>query len=169
MKRADAGSWFDPKFAGERVPTLREVLELTKGQVINVVEIKQRGIADRVIKTIEDAKSESQVVLISFHESALKDALEINPRIPRSLLIGGRIPVKRPASIMDLIHQAAEVGGGLDLASKTITPQLVREAHRRGVAVWAWTVDDEDEMRELAAMDVDAITSNYPEKLNSAL
>ncbi len=170
VKKADAGSWFDPRFAGERVPTLRELLELTKGKVITVIEIKSENIADKVVKEIESARAESEVVIISFHASALRDAQEINPRIPRGILIGGRKAIRKPAGILDLIHQAAEAGAGvLDLSSKIITPPLVEESHRRGMGVWAWTVDEEVEMRTLAEMYVDGITSNYPEKLQAAL
>lgn len=167
VREADAGSWFDPKFAGERVPTLREMLELTKNKTIAVVEIKQNDIADKVVKVIEDAKAESEVVLISFHAEALEDAQKIAPRIPRAFLMGGRKPVKKLSGILDLIHQAAELGGALDLSGGIISPQLVKESHKRGIAVWAWTIDGEDRMQELAAMGIDAITSNYPEKLNS--
>ena len=170
VKKADAGSWFDPRFAGERVPTLRELLELTKGRAITVIEIKSENIADKVVKEIKDSRAESEVVIISFHASALRDAQEIYPRIPRGLLIGGRKAIKKPAGILDLIQQAAEAGASiLDLSSKIITPSLVRESHLRGVGVWAWTVDDEVEMKTLAEMYVDGITSNYPEKLRSAL
>ena len=106
-------------------------------------------------------------MIISFHASALKDAQEINPRIPRAFLVSGRKAIRRRSAILDLVQQAAELGSALDLGSKLITPQLVREAHLRGVGVWAWTVDDEEKMKKLAAMGVDAITSNYPAKLNS--
>ncbi len=169
VKKADAGSWFDPQFAGERVPTLGEVLKLTKGKVVTLVEIKEKGAADKVIEEIEKARSTTEVVLISFHASALEDAQRINPRIPRAFLAGGRKPIKRRSAILDLVQEAAEHGGALDLGSKLVTPQLVREAHLRGVGVWVWTVDDEAEMEKLAAMGVDAITTNYPEKLNSVL
>lgn len=169
IKKADAGSWFDPVFTGERVPTLRELLELTKGKVITVVEIKRDGIADKVIKEIEDADSVEEVVIISFYASALKDAQEINPRIPRALLEAGKI-VKKSSNMVGLIQKAAEVGAGaLDLSSKIITPRIVEESHQRGISVWAWTVDDEAEMKELAEMGVDGITSNYPQRLNSVL
>jgi glycerophosphoryl diester phosphodiesterase len=170
VKKADAGSWFDTRFAGERVPTLRELLELTKGKVITVIEIKRENIADKVIKEIKNARAESEVFIISFHASALKDTQIINPRIPRGLLIGGRIAIKKSSGILDLIHQAAEAGASiLDLSSKIITPPLVKESHRRGMGVWAWTVDDEAEMKTLAEMYIDGITSNYPEKLQAAL
>ncbi|MFQ6042905.1 MAG: glycerophosphodiester phosphodiesterase, partial [Candidatus Poribacteria bacterium] len=146
IKKADAGSWFDPRFSGETIPTLKELLHLTKGTVITVIEIKQENIADKVIKDIEDAGSAGEVVLISFHASALRDAQEINPRIPRAFLIGGVEPLSEFPSILDAIHSAAEVGAGtLNLSDKIITPQLVRESRRRGIGVWAWTVDDETE------------------------
>ena len=167
VKKADAGSWFDPRFSGERIPTLREVLKLTKGKALTVVEIKQTGIANKVIREIEEAKAVDEVVLISFHASALQDAKKINPRIPRAFLLGGRKLIGKRSAIMDIVQQAAELGSALDLGSKIISPNLIREAHLRGIGVWAWTVDDEPEMRKLAEMGVDAITSNYPDRLNS--
>ena len=85
VKKADAGSWFEPGFAGETIPTLRELLELmnSEGKIITVVEIKQENIADKVIKDIEDARSVGKVVLISFHASALRCAKNQPPH-PKS-------------------------------------------------------------------------------------
>ncbi|MBM3240354.1 hypothetical protein FJZ31_29070 [Candidatus Poribacteria bacterium] len=169
VKKADAGAWFDSRFAGETIPTLKELLEMTRGKVITVVEIKQGGIADKVIKDIEDTGSVGEVVLISFHASALRDAQEINPRIPRALLIGGVGPASEHSSILNLIQSAAEVGAGtLDLYKNIITPQLVKEARLRGIGVWAWTVDDEAEIKKLLEIGVTGITSNYPERVRSA-
>jgi len=77
VKKADAGSWFDNRFAGETIPTLKELLEMTRGKVITVVEIKQENIAAKVIKDIEATGSAGEVVLISFHASALRDAQDL--------------------------------------------------------------------------------------------
>jgi len=170
VKKADAGSWFGPQFAGERIPTLREVLELTERKVVTVIEIKPDNITDKVVEEIESAKAVDHVVLQSFHPSVVGNAQELNPQIPRVLLASGRRTIRRLSGILDLIQRAAEVGAGvLNLSSKIITPQLVKESHRRGIGVWAWTVDDEAEMKKLAAMRVDGITSNYPKKLRSVL
>ena len=170
VKKADAGSWFESRFAGETIPTLKELLELTKGRVITVVEIKQENIADKVIKDIENAGSVGEAIIISFHASALKDAQEINPKIPRALLIGGGEPVSELPSILNLIHSAAEVGAStLNLSKTIITPELVKESRLRGIGIWAWTVDDESEIKKLLEMGVTGITSNYPERVHSAL
>jgi len=170
VKMADAGSWFEPRFSAETIPTLKELLEITKGKVITVVEIKQENIADKVIKDIEDSDSVGETIIISFHASALRDAQEINPRIPRALLIGGGNPASELSAILNLIHSAAEVGAGtLNLSRMIITPQLVNEAHLRGIAVWAWTVDDKEEIKKLLEMGVTGITSNYPERVQSVI
>ena len=139
VKQADAGSWFDPLFTGQNIPTLRELLELTGNKVIAVIEIKQPDIAHKVVKEIETTGAVSESVIISFHASALKDAQEANPCIPRALLVGGRVAIRRFSAIMDLIQEAAKVGAGvLDLSSRIISPQLIEESHRRGIGVWAW-------------------------------
>jgi len=149
---------------------LRDLLRLTKGTVITVIEIKQENIADKVIKDIEDADAVGEVVLISFHASALRDAQAINPRIPRAFLIGGVEPLSELSPILDLIHSSAEVGAGtLNLSAKIISPRLVKESRRRGIGVWAWTVDDETEIKRLLEMGVTGITSNYPERVCSVL
>lgn len=170
VKKADAGSWFHEKFAREPVPTLNELLELAKGKVITIIEIKPDNITDKVIRDIESAGAIGQVVLQSFYLKAVKAVQEINPKIPRAILVGGALPVKRLSSILELIHNASEVGASMiNLSSKIITPELIEESHKRGVSVWAWTVDDELEMKKLANMGIDGITSNFPKRLKSAL
>jgi len=166
VKQADAGSWFSSLFTGERIPTLRELLELTKGKVINVIEIKPENITDKVVQEVEKADAVDEVVLQSFYPKAVQAVQELNPMIPRALLLSGQLPVIRLKSIMELIHQTLEVGAStLNMPYKTITPNLIREAHKRGLNVWAWTVDDEADMKSLIAMGIDGITSNYPKKL----
>lgn len=166
VKQADAGSWFSSLFTGERVPALGELLELTKGKVINVIEIKPNNITKRVIEEVEKANAVNEVVLQSFYPEAVKAAFEINPKIPRALLLSGQLPVMRISSIIDLIYQTTQVGAStLNLPYKIITQNLINESHKRGMNVWAWTVDDESDMKSLINMGIDGITSNYPERL----
>ncbi len=168
IKQADAGSWFSTSFTGERIPTLGELLELTKGKVVTVIEIKPNNITKRVIEEVEKADAVADVILQSFHPEVVRSAFEINSQIPRALLVGGQLPVIRISSILDLVYQTAQVGAStLNLSYKTITSNLIKESHKRGINVWAWTVDDESDMKELIDMGIDGITSNYPEKLVS--
>ena len=166
VEQADAGSWFSNSFVGERIPTLRELLELTKEKVITVIEIKPENITDKVVQEVEKADAVNEVILQSFYPKVVQTVQELNPKIPRALLISGQLPVIRISSIMGFIHQTLEVGAStLNMPYKVVTPNLIREVHKRGMSVWAWTVDDESDMKELIAMGINGITSNYPEKL----
>ena len=57
----------------------------------------------------------------------------------------------------------------LSVAHDGVAPPFVAEVHRRGMALWVWTVDGPERMRELAAAGVDGITSNWPDRLIRAL
>jgi glycerophosphoryl diester phosphodiesterase len=111
-------------------------------------------------------KAIDEVILQSFSTQTVKSIQEINPKIPRALLIGGQIPVRTMSGIMSLIQQTLEVGATtLNVTSRIVTQKLINEAHKRAMSIWAWTVDDELEMKKLIKMGIDGITSNYPEKL----
>ena len=166
IKKADAGAWFSNVFSGVCIPTLSELLEITKGKVINVIEIKPENIAEKVVQEVEKAGAVEEVILQSFYPKVVKDVQKFNPKLPRALLIGGQLPVSRISSIMSLIQQALEVGATtLNVSSRIVTQNLIKEVHKRAMSIWAWTVDDETEIKGLIDMGIDGITSNYPEKL----
>ena len=69
-----------------------------------------------------------------------------------------------------LVSQVLEVGANtLSIWHATLTPSLIEEMRKRGIAVWAWTVDEEITMRDLAMMGVQGLVTNYPDVLNSVL
>ena len=65
VKKLDAGAKFDPKFAGERVPTLREVLERAKGKIGVMIDLKEDGeeYARKVATEVRDHGEPKRVVL----------------------------------------------------------------------------------------------------------
>lgn len=63
----DAGSWYSPEFAGARIPTLAEVLELTKGRARLNIELKSAsGDAPRVIDLVRQHDALDRALLMSF-------------------------------------------------------------------------------------------------------
>src|SRR5437870_3495608 len=86
LKRFDAGSWKDPRFKGERIPSLDEVLTLAKGQVGVAIEIKNlplpyAGIEDALVRTVKDAAMIDDVVMISFDHRSSKRSAELDRKI----------------------------------------------------------------------------------------
>ena len=67
IRNLDAGSWFAPQFAGEKVPTLEEILDTVKGRILLNVEIKSeavgRGISDKVAAAIRHRGMADQVIV----------------------------------------------------------------------------------------------------------
>lgn len=166
IKSADAGSWFGDEYKNESIPTLYEALKLITKKSISVIEIKPLGIAKEVVQVLENADVIDKCVVISFHPAALKEVRELNPQIPTGLLIGAISPKSRKVQAADLAHKVAEIGSSSALLyHRSITARLVKELHKRGINVWAWTVDHRYRMRRLAHMGVNGIISNYPNLL----
>ena len=74
LKMLDAGSWFNSKFKGEKIPTLKEVLEYTRDKILVNIEIKTEavtdvekdGVVDLVVQLIDELKISDQVLISSF-------------------------------------------------------------------------------------------------------
>jgi glycerophosphoryl diester phosphodiesterase len=167
IKKLDAGSWKGPEYKGEPVPTLEEVLKRVKamnGHV--VVEIKADGIAAGVLAAIKAQRMQDHVTVISFSEQAVKDVRALDPKMPIGFLYGSdKTPGETPMEKAKwLAEKTRTMGAGIiDIAWNLVTPELVQEFHRQGMMVWAWTVDDPDEMAKLMSMGVDSITTNKPD------
>ena len=177
VKMADAGGWFHPDFGSEQVrvdattvrtvprelvPTLAEALECISGDAIAVLEIKDSTISEAVVRKVRDLNALERVVIISFHTSVLQEVRGLEPRIPTGWLIGGHNDGVSP---VHLCQRLGELGCNLlNVYHGLITAKFAYQIRRRGVALWCWTVDDLDRMRELENFGVQGITSNYPER-----
>lgn len=173
----DAGAWFGEGFAGEPLPTLREVLEAYGGRVPIDVEIKTMDpvapLADAVVAEIERAGAVDQVFVSSFNPYMLARVREQNPDIRRGQLTA-TFKGEDLSFIQKLVLRKMWLNGrsAPDLVvveDVRITPRRVRRWHRKGYEVWAWTVDDPERARELAEAGVDGLITNRPERLREAL
>ncbi len=163
IRQADAGD-------GERVPILPEVFDLARNRASILLEIKSDFIAERVVQAIADAQIEEQVVVQSFNPQTVERVKRLAPHLPSSLLIGELPTTPSRVRARRLVSQVLEVGANtLSIWHATLTPSLIEEMRKRGIAVWAWTVDEEITMRDLAMMGVQGLVTNYPDVLNNVL
>lgn len=163
IRQADAGD-------GERVPILPEVFDLARNRAPILLEIKSDFIAERVVQAIADAQIEEQVVVQSFNPQTVERVKRLAPHLPSSLLIGELPTTPSRVRARRLVSQVLEVGANtLSIWHATLTPSLIEEMRKRGIAVWAWTVDEEITMRDLAMMGVQGLVTNYPDVLNNVL
>jgi len=166
LKRLDAGK-------GEKIPTLAEALRFAKGRTRLIVEVKEENMAGKVVKAIEDAGMEDAgmedaVVVSSFIEDAIEQVKQLNPRIATATfqLPGQRVDGRGLAER----HIYMVIGD-----SNEITKEDVEEAHSHGIHVRCGLPDDigaeqtEREVRRLAALGVDEISSGDPALIAKSL
>jgi glycerophosphoryl diester phosphodiesterase len=160
IRRLDAGSWKGPEYTGERVPLLSELLELTRGKTLLCLEIKAEGIAAQVVDVIRQADAIRDVAIISFSFDTCCEVRHLEPRLPVGFLCLG-VEAGDDAAAWELTEKV--LIGGLQAISalyKGVTPELRRATKARGLALWAWTMDDEESLRAMIDLGVDTITSN---------
>lgn len=160
LRRLDAGRWCDPQCAGERVPTLREVLELVRSRCALNVELKADGIAGPVCALIREQHAEETTLVSSFDWPAIAEVRRIAPAVQTALLTDRA--VGRALARATTMRVAA-----LNPRHDLVDRELCAAAHQRGLKVYAWTVDDPAEMGRLIDAGIDGIMTNYPARLRA--
>ncbi len=173
---ADAGFNFSPDgkqyaFRGDGVcvPTLREVLE-TFPQQFFVIEIKPiaPSLVAPLLAVLRDTKMTRRALIASEHQPPLDQVRALAPRIPTGFSadeVRGFLMSLPPGA-----PSFTPAGAALQIppeyqSMKLVTAESVTAAHRLGVEVHVWTVNEAAQMRELLAMGVDGIMTDYPAML----
>jgi glycerophosphoryl diester phosphodiesterase len=163
LRRLDAGSWFDPRCAGERLPTLEEALAAAAGRARVFVELKVGGGAALVDRALADlARSGADVAVISFGADEVRLVAERRADLPLGFLVSQRVVQEQ--GVARALRTVAELGAGfISPHESAVDAAFVRAAHDAGLPVSVWTVDDPQRMRALSNIGVDAITTNRPD------
>jgi glycerophosphoryl diester phosphodiesterase len=163
LRSLDAGAWFDPAFAGQRLLRLQEVIELVDGRVGLNVEIKSAAadwpiVAGRLVRLLQERQLLETTVVSSFAAGALASV--------RALSNAVRLGV--------LWHDP-ECARAWSLASEVraysfhphwaiARAEVLAQARRRGLRVFAWTVNEPAVMTQLLEFGVNGIMSDHPER-----
>ena len=170
IREADAGSWFDAGFAGERVPELEEVLDLARHRALILIEIKADFLAERVLQTVAEMDALSQVAIQSFNPQTIRRVKLLEPTIPTALLMGKVPTTPSRVRARKMVRDALAIGANsIGLWHNVVTPALLEEMRRRALSVWTWTVNEPIAMRDLVQMGIQGIITNYPDRLNLVL
>ena len=155
------------------VPSLEAVLEECRGLTVDV-EIKSlptdpgwdpgEGTAVAAARLVAGAGRQADVVLSSFSMAAIDAALGAEAGVRT-----GWLTVVAYDQLESLELAAGRGHRALHPRHEVVTPELVAAAHQRGMAIHAWTADDPDDVRRLAAAGVDAVITNVPAEALAAL
>jgi glycerophosphoryl diester phosphodiesterase len=162
LRKLDAGSWFGSEFAGERIPTLEEILQFAKKHdVVFYLELKPGGSwggEHALIGALRESGEIARTVVISFDASILAAVRRIEPTLMTGLLYDGQIA--------DPLTKALEVGARqLAVRGDLVSPSMIKEARRHDLQVVCWTVNHPAHLRLLMEAGVDGIMSDYPDRV----
>jgi glycerophosphoryl diester phosphodiesterase len=165
IKKLDAGSWFSAVYSGERIPTLAETLEAVRGRVLINVEIKAEAVASGVVPAVARLITEHEmldaVVVSSFSPEALRLMKITEPAIATVTLFNKDLHTGR-----DELEIIQEVGSrGCNISSRLVTPEMIDRYHSHGIPVGVYTINEASEMRRMMELGVDAVFSDYPDRM----
>lgn len=160
LQKLDAGSWFDPKFKGTKIPMLAESLELIQAGSVTLIE-RKKGDAATCIKLLREKKLTQQVVVQSFDWKYVRECHELEPTLVLAALGGGK------DALTDARLDAAAATGARIIAwdHNKLTKTQIDAIHARGLKAWAYTVDSSPRAKELVAAGIDGIITNAPGKM----
>ena len=169
LKKLDAGAWFGPEFAGQRIPSLDEVLIWARERNTVVdIEIKNApiyyaGIEEAVVESLDRSGMAEQVIVISFDHRSVQRVKALDSRV-----VTGVLYAARPTDAGVGLAAAAQADAVLPHWAY-VTPEDVRVAHDAGLAVAPWATSDPVVLGELIDAGVDAIGTNHPDVLRQLL
>jgi len=152
---------------GQPVPTLEEVLDRFGSAIAFNLEIK-RGVdaeypelEQRAIDAVRKRGLLAGTLFSSFYDPVLERLRAIAPEARIALLISRRYPI-------DILSRARAVGAeAVNPEAPLVTRELVDEIHAAGLAVYPFTVDAPERMRELLDWGVDGLFTNRPERMRA--
>ena len=165
LKELDAGSWFHPRFAGERLPALEEVLDLVSDRTLVNIEIKAcayeaqqpaDSIERQIIELVKRNNLRTSVLISSFEWKILENIVSMDNALHVALLS------KYPADEDNVgLCERLKVFSWHPNCGE-LKYEQVRIMHEAGIRVFPYNVDSQEEYQQMIQMDVDGVITSDP-------
>ena len=149
----------------ERVPTLAEALDALPGDMALVLEIKEPGVARAALNLVREHRLQDRVWFWSYHAETIRYAAEQHQDALRTLLCDDIDPEGLGRYLDDAERCGAKA---ISPHWSAVTPQLIGEAHDRGLLVYPMTRDLET-LAKKAAAGLDGIVTDHPSEARAIL
>lgn len=159
LQRLDAGSWFDSQFQSVKIPSIKQVLDLVSGSVILNIEVKNAptdypDIEEDVLALLAGYPKET-IIVSSFDHKLLKRFAKLNPSLNLAVLADG--------IFLDIGKYASELNAKYwHPGFNELRADAVEDAHKAGLKVNAWTLNDPRQWTSAIQMKVDGIVTDDP-------
>ena len=165
LKKLDAGSWFDPRFADQHPPELSEVLDLINGRTRLNIEIKahayehrhpQDAIEKQVVALVKQKNMQDSVLISSFEIDILVQMASMED--PPAIALISQTPVSK--RIVEICSHLKVFSWHPD--HKIVTPRQVDMMHAAGLKVFPYNVDTFEDYEKMIDMKVDGVITDDP-------
>jgi len=169
LQKLDAGSKFSEKYAGEKIPTLINVIESFGKQILMNIELKNYstpfdGLVKKVVELVRFYKLEDRIIFSSFLSNNLNISQKLLPEVPSALLAySGWMGYYQRNYGWKKKYQALHpyIAG--------VNQNLVTDLHLVGKRIHVWTVNEEKDLRRMLDLNVDGVITDDPGKLRRIL
>jgi glycerophosphoryl diester phosphodiesterase len=166
LRELDCGRWKGDAFAGERVPTLEEVLALVTPRNVRLnVEVKAFTVGSVAPRRLAGllrryAPASGGHVVSSFAVAALRGVREADPGIALAILGNA------PEALATALEQRF---GWMHVAFRTLTADLAATARAHGIQIMVWTLNEPELLAHYSALGVRKVCTDCPEKMLRAV
>jgi glycerophosphoryl diester phosphodiesterase len=146
------------KFKGEKIPTLDQVMKVSKGKIKLDIEIKNYGddtqLVKKVVRSIENNNLVENCLVCSFDYNTIAKVKKLNPKIKT-----GYITTLNKGDKLNL-----EYADYYSIYYPKVNKTIVERLHENNKKVHVWTVNNVNDYKKLIEMGVDNIITDYPDK-----
>ncbi|MCS0790391.1 glycerophosphodiester phosphodiesterase family protein [Cytobacillus pseudoceanisediminis] len=166
IKKLDAGSWFSPAYAGERIPLLNEVLKEVSGKTGIIIEMKspenQPGMTEILADMLNSYKPDNQIKVQSFHINEIKKFHQLAPEISAGLLLSKHL---------DLFHLASyrEFASFLSVHHLLLSKSFINQAELFGYEIYSWTISKQYQFADMQRLGVHGIISDDEKRIPDSI
>ena len=144
----------------EQIPILQDVINILKKKCSCIIELKESKAANKVAKIIKENNFEKRAIILSPDVKILKKIKESFPEIRTWLLVIKKEPIN---VILNKTKDAQSEG--VSAPYKYVTKEIVGLAHKNKLKVNVWTVNNKKSIETMKKLNVDSITSDYPDRI----
>jgi glycerophosphoryl diester phosphodiesterase len=171
IKRLDAGSHFGPQFVGEQIPQLQEIIDFVDGRAPLYIETKHPylypDMEAKLVSTLRRNGLLGTVVFQSFFEQSSRRLRQLAPQTTNVQLYNK--DTLAGSDLEALFERATSYADGIGPEWVEVDSKLVETAHRYGLIVHTWAVNEPEQMRRLVNLGVDGIFTDYVDRLHDVL
>jgi glycerophosphoryl diester phosphodiesterase len=149
IRQLDAGE-------GHQIPTFQELLDLLRGKVMVLCELKGSFTPEATARAVINNKMQDQIIFTSFHFGRIARIRQIDPVLQTGAIFG------QPTA--DALEQAVALGAiSVGIHYQAMTIEFVEKARRLGLNLRAWNPDEEADIQRMIDLDPTGVSSNRPD------